>query len=113
MKPVGIDVSLPMLRVARQKIGQETGLCLAKAEALPFKDHSFDFVTFITTLEFLDDPAKALLEAKRISREKILLGVLNKFSLTGIMRRIRDIFCPSLYDEATFYTIWEMKRVLS
>jgi hypothetical protein len=56
---------------------------------------------------------EALLEAGRISREKILLGVLNNFSLTGIMRRIRDIFCPSIYDEATFYTIWELKRLLS
>jgi ubiquinone/menaquinone biosynthesis C-methylase UbiE len=113
MRPLGIDVSLPMLRVARQKVGQEIGLCLAKAEALPFKDNSFDFVTFITTLEFLEEPLKALHEAGRISSEKILLGALNKFSLTGIMRRIRDLFCPSIYDEATFYTIWELKRLLS
>jgi len=113
MKPVGVDVSLPMLRVARQKVGQEIGLCLAKAEALPFKDNSFDVVTFITTLEFLEDPAKALLEAKRISKEKILLGVLNKFSLTGIMRRIRDVFRPSIYDEAHFYNIGEIKRLLA
>jgi ubiquinone/menaquinone biosynthesis C-methylase UbiE len=53
MKTIGIDLSLPMLRLAQKKLGQPNVLCLGKAEALPFKDKSFDIISLITTLEFV------------------------------------------------------------
>ena len=57
MKTIGLDISLPMLRVAQNKVGERSGLCLGRAEALPFKADCFGWVSLITTLEF-DDPLK-------------------------------------------------------
>jgi adenylylsulfate kinase len=112
MKTIGLDISLPMLRVAQKKIGWENGLCLGRAEALPFRMKSFDCVFMIATLEFLEDPLRALQEATRVSRKKIILGVLNKYSLTAVSRRIKGIFRPTIYNKATFYSIWELKKLL-
>jgi ubiquinone/menaquinone biosynthesis C-methylase UbiE len=113
MKTIGIDLSLPMLRLAQKKLGQPNVLCMGKAEALPFKDKSFDSVSLITTLEFVEDPQKALREAVRVSRNKILLGILNKYSLTAVVRRIKGISRPSIYNKARFYSIWELKKLLT
>jgi len=41
MKTIGVDIPLPMLRVAQNKGGERNGLCLGKAEALPFKANYF------------------------------------------------------------------------
>lgn len=112
-KTVGVDISLPMLRVAKSKLGKKSGLCLARAEALPFKANCFDRVSLITTLEFVEDPLKTLQEAIRVSRKEILLGILNKYSLTALGRRIKGIFRPSIYNKARFYSIWELKKLLS
>jgi ubiquinone/menaquinone biosynthesis C-methylase UbiE len=113
MKTMGVDLSLPMLRSAQKKMREKNGLCLGKAEELPFKTESFDAVSLITTLEFVEDPQKALREAIRVSRDKILLGVLNKYSLTAIGRRIKGIFRQTIYNEANFYSIWELKKLLT
>jgi ubiquinone/menaquinone biosynthesis C-methylase UbiE len=113
MKTIGIDISLPMLRVAQKKLGQSNLFCMGKAEALPFKEKSFDIISLITTLEFVEDPLRALQEAIRVSKDKILLGVLNKYSLTSIGRRMKGIFHPSIYNEAKFYSIWELKKLLT
>jgi len=113
MKTMGVDLSLPMLRSAQKKMREKNGLCLGKAEELPFKTESFDAVSLITTLEFVEDPQKALREAIRVSRDKILLGVLNKYSLTAIGRRMKGIFRQTIYNEANFYSIWELKKLLT
>lgn len=113
MEGTGIDVSFPMLRVAKNKLDPRIGFCLAKAEALPFKARTFDCIVFMTTLEFVENPLEALKEAVRVSRDKILLGVLNKYSLIGLTRRIKGIFRPSIYSQARFYSIWELKKMLT
>jgi len=113
MKTIGLDISLPMLRVAQNKLGERGGLCLGRAEALLFKANSFDCVSLITTLEFVEDPLKTLQEAVRVSRKEIILGILNKYSLTALGRRIKGIFRPSIYNKAKFYSIWELKKLLT
>jgi ubiquinone/menaquinone biosynthesis C-methylase UbiE len=112
VKTIGVDISLPMLRAAHKKLGQTNALLLAKAEALPFKAKSLDCIVLITSLEFVEDPRKASREALRVSMDKILLGVLNKYSMTGISRRIKSLFHSSLYSDAKFYSIWELKKML-
>jgi ubiquinone/menaquinone biosynthesis C-methylase UbiE len=109
---IGIDISPFMLRVARQKLGEKVLLCLGDAENLPFKNKSFDCVALITTLEFIPDPERAVREALRISRGKVLLGVLNKYSFLGMKRRLVGMFRPSIYNRARFYSIWELRRLV-
>jgi ubiquinone/menaquinone biosynthesis C-methylase UbiE len=113
MKTTGIDISLPMLRVAMKTLSKTTGLCLAKAEALPFKARTFDCIVLMTTLEFVEDPLETLKEAIRVSKNRILLGVLNRYSLTGMIRRIKGLLHSSIYNEARFYSIWELKKLVS
>ena len=64
-------------------------------------------------MEFVEDPSEALQEAVRVSREKVILGVLNKYSLTATGRRMKGVFRPSIYNKAKFYSIWELKKKLT
>ena len=109
----GIDISPHMLWVARQKLGSRVGFCLGDALNLPFREKSFDCVTLITTLEFIPDPGRAVQEAFRVSRGKVLLGVLNKYSFLGIKRRLAGRFRPSIYNQARFYSVWELRKLVT
>jgi ubiquinone/menaquinone biosynthesis C-methylase UbiE/DNA-binding MarR family transcriptional regulator len=67
---IGIDQSRDMLNVARANLERE-GLRHAQVRqgdiyALPLGDSSCDFITIHQVLHFLDDPAKALIEASRV-----------------------------------------------
>ena len=71
-KLYGIDSSREMLAIARAQLernGQARAeLRLANIYALPLPDQSADLVTIHQVLHFLDEPLKALLEARRILR---------------------------------------------
>lgn len=69
---VGVDVSEPVLELARQK-----GLKVIKADAetLPFDDATFDVVILREVLVHLHDPVKALKEIRRVLKPSgFLLG---------------------------------------
>jgi hypothetical protein len=70
-----------MLQVASQLASPP--LVAADAQALPFRDESFDVVSLITAIEFIDDPADTLAEGCRVSRQGLLLGALNRCSRLG------------------------------
>jgi len=112
LKASGIDASKPMLAIASKKLGPDAELYWGHAEALPFDNDSFDIVTLITVLEFVSDPTKVLKEAGRVARAQIYLGVLNKISLLGINRRIKGKFRDSIYNQAKFYSIWEIEAMV-
>lgn len=66
---VGIDASLPMLRVAREKAqgyGGRASLLWKDASRLPFVDASFAAVTCIEALEFMPQQRFALQEMVRV-----------------------------------------------
>lgn len=70
--PVGVDISEPVLELARQK-----GLDVVKADAesLPFDDASFDVVILREVLVHIHDPIKALKEIRRVLKPSgFLLG---------------------------------------
>lgn len=108
----GIDPSEPMLRIARDKLGHRAELRLGVAEDLPFDDNSFDLVSIITSLEFCDDPIRALAEAFRVARENVFLGVLNRLSLSGIQRKVEGFFRLTLFRHARFFSIWELRYMV-
>ena len=112
-KVVGMDISTEMLKVARSKIKNEKiRFIQADAYDLPFPDNSFDLVVFITTLEFLSQPERALCEAFRVSRSKIFLGVLGRWSFLAFKRRLRALFKESTYRRAKFYSVRELRELL-
>lgn len=55
----------------------------ARGEALPFADRSFDLVTAVTVLEFVDRPRDVLREMARTSRGRVFVGALNGASAYG------------------------------
>lgn len=63
LRITGIDPSQYMLDIAFKKVGHRVDLHRGFAEDLPFDDNSFNYACFITTLEFVDDPRKAIEEA--------------------------------------------------
>ncbi len=72
----GIDNSSDMLKLAGKSCVQ------ADAGNLPFPNNSFDGAFFVTSLEFMEDPERAIEEAARVLRPegKLLLLLLNRSS---------------------------------
>src|SRR5450830_760673 len=60
---IGVDPSEAMSSIARQRCVK---VIKGFADSLPFKDKSFDFVLFVTTICFLDDIYQALKEVYRV-----------------------------------------------
>jgi len=107
---VGLDYSPAMLAQARALDG--VPLVRSDARWLPFADDAFDLTALVTTLEFLEQPREVLAEALRVARGGVILGVLNRWSLMGLQRRLTGLFRPTVYDAAHFYGVGELKRLL-
>jgi ubiquinone/menaquinone biosynthesis C-methylase UbiE len=60
---------------------------LGDAHGLPMREGAVDLVIFVTTLEFLEEPAMALAEAARVARQGLVVIALNSWSLGGLSRR--------------------------
>lgn len=76
----GLDPNANWLNYARQcapQINWREG----DARSLSFDDNSFDSVVSVTALCFVDDWQQALREMVRVSRRRIVLGLLNRQSL--------------------------------
>ncbi|MDO9527856.1 MAG: class I SAM-dependent methyltransferase [Syntrophales bacterium] len=108
----GLESSPSMLDIARKKLGQRADFHMGKAEDLPFSDNEFDIVTMITSVEFMDNPQKAIAEAIRVCRDRVFIGVLNKHSIIGVRRRITRIFSTSIYNSARFFGIGELTQIV-
>jgi ubiquinone/menaquinone biosynthesis C-methylase UbiE len=106
----GLDFSPAMLAQAQAL----DGLLLVRGDArwLPFADGAFDLTAFVTTLEYLERPREVLVEAMRVARHGVLLGVLNRWSVLGLQRRLAGLFNQTVYDAAHFYGVGELKRLL-
>jgi ubiquinone/menaquinone biosynthesis C-methylase UbiE len=107
LEVTGLDLSLPMLAEAA-RLDSPPGV-LGDALALPFCCDAFDLVALITTLEFLIDPVQAVAEALRVSRQGLILGVLNSQSLLG--RQLRREAGP-VWEAARFFKPLELRRLV-
>jgi len=109
----GIDPSPYMLDIAAGRLGCKVDLHRGAAEDLPFEDNSFDSAVFFTSLEFMDRPAKAIEEACRVAKDTVILCVLNRYAPLNMARRLKSFVSPGIYMHAHFFTIWELKRILT
>ncbi len=107
----GIDPSSHMLDFARQRLGSRVDLHQGFAEDLPFDDNSFHYVVFFLSLEFCQDPERALEEACRVCRDRVFVGILNRFSLYAIRCRTARLFKTTVYGNARFFSINEIRRL--
>ena len=112
MDVTGIDPSPYMLDLAVNDLGQQAEFYRGYAEDLPFDDNSFNHACFFTSLEFVDDPAKAVEEACRVAKDRIFIGFLNRFAIKGVQRRLQGFFTDTIFNRARFFSIWELKSMV-
>lgn len=112
LEVTGIDPSPYMLDIASRNMGTKVDFHRGFAEDLPFDDNTFNHACFFTSLEFVDDPEKAIAEAMRVAKDRLFIGVLNRYAFKSIQRRIKGIFTSTIYNRARFYSIWELKTLI-
>lgn len=99
----GGDISPFMLAQGKRLFNGD--LVLADAHFMPFRDHAFDAVAFITTFEYYRDPVTVIREAARVGKNSIVFGMMNRNSPKIIRRRVQQFFGKNpFYVTATFYT---------
>lgn len=113
MSLTGIDPSPYMLDQAAKRLGSRVDLHRGSAEDLPFDDNAFDTALFFTSLEFTERPAKAIEEACRVAKDRVIIGVLNRYAPLNMARRFKGFFFPNIYTHAHFFSVWELKMMLS
>ncbi len=112
LNTTGLDPSPYMLDIAAKNIGSVADLHRGKAEDLPFEDNSFNYAFLMTSLEFVDDSRKTLEEAGRVAKDKVFVGILNRYAPKRIEIGIKGFFSESVYKKARFYSIWDVKKIL-
>ncbi|NDY42238.1 class I SAM-dependent methyltransferase [Dissulfurirhabdus thermomarina] len=80
--PVVVDAAGGMLRLARER---GVAAVQALAERLPFRDGTFRTACFLFSLCFMDDPGRALGEARRVLSPggRLVLGIIRRDSPLG------------------------------
>jgi len=84
---------------------------LGRAEHLPFGDQSFDVVTAVTVLCFLEQRSRAVEEMARVLKPggRLVIGGLGRFSTWAASRRIRAWLGNEFWRRARFTTAHELR----
>jgi ubiquinone/menaquinone biosynthesis C-methylase UbiE len=111
IKATGGDISPLMLSQAVQLFDGD--LVMADSHHMPFKNHTFDSLAFITTFEYYKDPVKVIREAARVGKYGIAMGMMNRNSPKVLRRRVQQMFGKNpFYVTATFYTPAMLHKII-
>lgn len=107
---LGIDPAHQMLPYAAKR---GVSVVQAIAEALPFAEHSFDYVLCVITICFVDDVGAMLKEASRVLKPGgvLVIGFIDRTSKLGqhyLAHQAENVF----YRDATFYSAAEVEHLL-
>jgi ubiquinone/menaquinone biosynthesis C-methylase UbiE len=108
----GIDPSPYMLDFAFKRFQERVDLFRGHAEDLPFDDNSFNYAVFFISLEFVEDPLRAVEEACRVAKDKVFFGLLNRFALRGAQRWRKGCYGPKVFEYAHFFNLWKLKKMV-
>lgn len=107
---IGVDISPIMLDVAVTLWDGQ--FYNAPAQRLPFPDASFDIVSFMTCTEYMRDLQTVLREARRVGRQGIVIGIMNKWSFPTLRRKLQVLLGTNpFYSTATFRSPEEIRRI--
>lgn len=112
LSATGLDPSPYMLEFCAARLGQRVDLYRGYAEDLPFEDNSFNYAIFFISLEYTQNPLKAIEEACRVAKDRVFFGFLNRFALKGVQRWRKDSFQPDVCRHARLFTAWELKKMV-
>ena len=100
----GVDPDAAALAYARSRDG--VTYVRADARALPYAASSFDWVTAVTSLCFVEQPQRALAEAWRVAKRGVALGLLHRHSLLYVQKRGRGAYAGARWDTAAEVRGW-------
>ncbi|MBN1768526.1 MAG: methyltransferase domain-containing protein [Prolixibacteraceae bacterium] len=106
----GVDPSENMIEVAR---GRSLDVQVGVAENLPYDDASFDFAVFITSICFIDNPQKAVKEARRVLKHEgeIIFAIIDKGTAFGqFLEKNKEK--SAFYKYARFFTVNEVVKLI-
>ena len=111
---IGLDISLPMLRRAREKAGGEP-LQIVSGDMLylPFSENFFDKVVSVTALEFIEDGQGAVRELFRVTKKggSIVVATLNSLSPWASRRKFEAQKKQSIFTKAIFRSPDELRSL--
>jgi len=86
---------------------------LGRTEHLPFRDQSFDVVTAITVLCFVEQRSRAVEEMARVLKPggRLVIGELGRWSTWAASRRVRAWLGNEFWGHARFTTAHELHTV--
>jgi SAM-dependent methyltransferase len=86
-----------------------------RAENLPFRDRSFDIVTAVTVLSFVEERARAVQEMARVLKPggRVVIGDLGSWSTWAASRRVRAWMGDRFWRDARFTTSHELRALVS
>ncbi len=108
----GLDASPYMIDKARKTLGHRAELHTGFAEDLPYDDNSFNHACIIKTLEFVEDPEKAVAEACRVAKDTVFIGIYNRHSVSVTGLRVKRMFANSVFKHARFFTLWNVLAMI-
>lgn len=112
---VGLELSLPMLRKAKTKIGARHFTAIqGDILNLPFENETFEKTISVTALEFIADAAGALRELLRVTQTDgtLVVATLNALSPWAARRRDSARQGHAIFRRAIFRSPNEMRDLL-
>jgi SAM-dependent methyltransferase len=111
-----LDANPAMIAAARRRAGGESTelrLVEGRAEALPFRDATFDRVVAVTVLCFVGDAERAVGEMARVLKPGgcLVIGEIGRWNLWAAYRRIRGWIGNATWRSATFRTARDLRRL--
>ena len=100
----GLDPDLDALRFAHSR--RPANFIAGDAQQLPFADRSFDHCVAITSLCFVDEPARAVAEMARVARKGMVLGLLHRNSLLYRRKAGRGAYHGARWDRCSEARRW-------
>jgi len=112
---VGLDISLPMLMRAREKlIKYPFQIVLGDILKLPFWGDSFVRVVSVTAIEFIEDAGSAVKELFRVTKKGgcVVIATLNSLSPWALRRKAEAKKNPSIFEKAIFRSPDELRSLV-
>lgn len=87
----GIDAAKELIEIAVKQT-PEGDFQVGDMEALPWPDANFDWVTGFSSFQFANDKARALAEARRVSRGRIAIVIPSRVADSGLTTVFKELF---------------------
>lgn len=107
----GLDNNNEVLAISSARLGSRAEFQLGAFDELPFDDESFNYVSLLTILEYIEDPSVILAEAFRVASDGIIVGFTNKWSLNYISTNILQLFHKRPKRKGRWLSPWQIIRM--